>query len=78
MAITAELPAIGMAWLTEHVGASVAPDGPVTTQLRVTMPVKPLAGVIVIFEVAVAPEATGVVWLAFSENVPPGWIDWIM
>jgi hypothetical protein len=76
MAATAELPAIGMAWLTEHVGASVAAEGPATAQLRVTMPVNPLAGVIMMFEVAVVPDATGVIALAFSENVPPGCIAW--
>jgi hypothetical protein len=78
IAATAELPPIAIAWLTEHVGASVAPDGPVTMQLRVTRPVNPLSGVTVIFEVAVVPEDTGVVWLAFSENVPAGWIGWII
>jgi hypothetical protein len=72
MAATAELLPICMAWLTEHVAASVAPDGSLTAQVRLTTPVNPLAGVIVIFEVAVVPEPTGVAWLAFSENVPAG------
>ena len=71
-AVTAEIPEIDADWVTEHAGGSVAPAGPVTAHRRITIPVNPLAGVMVIFEVAVVLEASGVVWLACSENVPAG------
>ena len=54
-AVTAELLGTCIGWVTEHVGTSVAPDDPVTAQLRVTTPVNPFSGIIVIFDVAVPP-----------------------
>jgi hypothetical protein len=39
----------------EHVGGLTVPLGPVTAQLRATVPVKPPLGVIVIIEVASPP-----------------------
>jgi hypothetical protein len=42
-------------WLIEHVGGLTVPVGPVTAQLRATVPVNPPLGVIVIVEVAFPP-----------------------
>ena len=72
VAVTAELLATCMGWVTEHMGASVTLETPVTAQLRVTTPVNPFSGMIVIFDVAVVPELASVAWLASSENVPGG------
>jgi hypothetical protein len=55
VALTACVPAIACGWLMEHVGGLTAPTGPVTAQLRATLPVNPPLGVIVITEVAFPP-----------------------
>ena len=57
--VTACVPEIAGGCVTEHVGRFTAPDGPPPmTHANTTFPVKPLPGVIVMFEVAEAPAAT--------------------
>lgn len=69
LTVTAELPETDVDWLTEHVGTSAAPDGPVTAQLRATLPINPPLGVIVIAEVAFPP-ADGMLMLEpLSANI---------
>ena len=54
--VTGCVPEIVAACAAEHVGESVAPDGPeVIAQLRATLPVKPPLGVIVTVDVPVIP-----------------------
>jgi hypothetical protein len=56
VAVTAAGPVIAGGTVTEHVGASAPPVGPpVTAQLRVTLPVKPPRGVIVMVDVPFGP-----------------------
>ena len=66
---TAELPETAVIRLAEHVGASVAPDGPVTEQLRATLPVNPPLGVIVIDAVAFPPAAGMLMLEPLSVNI---------
>jgi hypothetical protein len=69
VAVTAELPETGVDPLAEHVGASAAPDGPVTAQLRATLPVNPPLGVIVIAEVAFPPADGMLMFEPLSANI---------
>jgi hypothetical protein len=56
-------------WLTEHVGASAAPIGPLTAQLSAMLPVNPPLGVIVITEVAFPPADGMLIFEAPSANI---------
>jgi hypothetical protein len=59
MVAEASAGAVTVVGLTEHVGGSIVPTVvEVTTQLRVTVPVKPLSAPTVMFEDAVPPGAT--------------------
>jgi hypothetical protein len=70
--ITEADPVIAPGWVTEQVGESTAPAGPlVSEQLIVTFPVKPPLGVIVTVEVPVLPRGITVGEVALIENVPP-------
>jgi hypothetical protein len=55
VADTAVVPVMAGGAATEQVGGSTAVAGPVTAQVRATVPVKPLLGVIVIVEVPLPP-----------------------
>ena len=56
VAVTGVVPEIAGGAVTEHVGASVPPVGPLeTAQLSATPPVKPPLGVIVMVEVPLGP-----------------------
>ena len=58
-AVTAFVPVIIAGWATEHVGGSVAPAGlEVSEQVRVTAPVNPPVGVMVIVAVVEPPALT--------------------
>lgn len=54
--VTAPVPEIAAGWEAEHVGESVAPDGPaVIAQVNATLPVNPPLGVSVMVEVVDPP-----------------------
>ena len=55
LAVTAPVPVITAGWVTEQVGGSTEPAGPVTVHESDTLPVKAPLGVTVIVEVPVAP-----------------------
>jgi hypothetical protein len=55
VAVAGEVPVMASCDATEQVGASTAPEGPVTAHESVTVPVKPSLGVTVIVEVPLAP-----------------------
>jgi len=70
--VTAVVPEMAGAALTEQVGILVAPDAPaVTEQVSATEPVKPPLGVMVTDEVVELPWATGAADAAVNENAPP-------
>src|SRR5580698_3889114 len=61
VAVTAAVAEIAAGWLTEQVGILAAPAGlDVTAHARLTAPVKPPLGVMVMVEVAEAPGAMAV------------------
>lgn len=71
VAATAAAPTMAGGVGTEHAGASIAPMGlPTTAQLRVTLPVKPPLGLMVMVDVTLVPGDAMVI--AVPLNVKPG------
>src|ERR1700679_3493743 len=70
VAVTGVVREIAAGAVTEQVGTSAAPTGiPVTAQVRATVPVKPLLGVIVTVEVPLAPGAAMVIAVLLSAKL---------
>jgi hypothetical protein len=72
VAVTGEVPAMAACAATEQVGASTAPEGPVTAHESVTVPVKPPLGVTVIVEVPLAPGEAMLTGVLVSEKLGGG------
>jgi hypothetical protein len=66
--VTTPVPVIAAGWVTEQIGGSTEPAGPVTVHESETFPVKPPLGVTVIVEVPVAPGVAMVIVVLVREK----------